>query len=176
MNIDKEPTSGFNYIFYLLADKENKMDKCNECKYQYTSMKNCLGCVVNPAFTNNFKPKPNLLQNIFKGAPVMVRDGCNNWVLRSFYSVVLSRFYTKECNDSRDIGWEELRIPTIEESPRNTWIAHSGEDKCPEGLEKLIILIWCKDRDYPSTPIIGIDVLDWSKVARLMIIDKGAFK
>jgi len=69
-----------------------------------------------------------------------------------------------------------FRLPTIEESPRNTWLLHDGSNKCPEGAEDLDILVWWGERLSPNLMSRGGDLREWGVVDKFMIIDKRAFK
>ena len=120
------------------------------------------------------QPEIDPLANLFKGAPVMVGLEDSDREYKGYYSGTGCTF--KDCKTPwlTDVfeGWYSMRLPTIEESPRNVWLAHDGSDNCPKGAESLDIMVWNKDEKYPVECIAQGENWNWKIVDRFMIIDK----
>lgn len=159
------------------------MNNCKDCKWRLflgalSSAEYgwyCRDC-KHRALKDNFVPKPNTLQNLFDDAPVMVRNNTNeSWERRYYKEIGVNKYRTYIDGKSRWVSddflsWVECRLPTIKESPRNTWLAHTGEDKCPEGTEDLKIMAWVSHSKYPNATIDVGSNWGWKYVKKFMIL------
>ena len=89
---------------------ETKPVDCDECVMGKHNKISCQTCKHYKDAKDYFKPKRNELDNLFIGAPVMmiVEDGITD-VMPTTYPNVYRGFRS--------------RLPTIEEAPRNVWLA-----------------------------------------------------
>lgn len=144
---------------------------CDLCKHYEDPTTYCLGCVWNPKTkrVDSFKLKHDPLQNLFYGCPLMLNGKINEFLIH--YEKREGEYYRDIYTSCRG---SNARLPTIAESPRNTWLAHSGEDEMPEGLEGNIHIVWFKNSSTPSMcTYFYVDAkIRWCDVARFMIIDK----
>lgn len=163
---DCQPTSDCEECINFTPD-----DEVNFCSDSY--------CTRNPMLKDNFKPKkPEWFSRLFKGCPLILKS---NGLDSGDELIFFTDFLDNETMIHTTVGYthkEYIRLPTIEESPRNVWLLHDGSNKCPEGAEKLTIITWGLGDKYPDDEIWihGIDLGDWDTVDKFMIIDKEAFK
>lgn len=157
MNIDLEKArgEGFNLAdIEILKDCEIKVN-CADCVGD-----DCGMCPDQPLdkFTH-FKPKQNELDNLFIGAPVMVKSLTSN----DYY---LSNYNPKATIDH---ALKRLRLPTVEEAPRNVWLAKWL--KMPVELKKFNVLYRYKCSDVEYCLVDGNAAFGWDKVEAIMILE-----
>lgn len=152
------------------------MSKCDECEFQLTKIM-CNTCMYLPDRPDNFSKKKNPLQNLFIGAPVMVMHALNTTWFKQHYSKGDTCFSDGSTywNYTNFLKWNYMRLPSVPESPRNTWLAAPHDGKCPDGAERLIIMVWEKNMKAPFAIIKRGEDLSWKHVAKFMIIDLEAF-
>jgi len=97
------------------------------------------------SYAKDFGP----LEYLFTGAPIMI-EGCTEWFP-----------YDKKYDH------DNLRLPTIEESPLNMKLAWHPELRKPEGIDDYEYIIWHMYNDYPEECLI-----DWSRVTAFMLLKK----
>lgn len=106
--------------------------------------------------------------NLFDGAPIMVRIGNDPLQLR--YYAEENYCYDYGSTNYTDFGIIKMRLPTFEESPKNTWLAAPADGKCPDDLpSNVLIMTWNK---YCLTPNQIIDTsgrFDWKRIWKYMI-------
>lgn len=120
----------------------------------------CEKCKHNPTHKDNFELKePEWHSRLWEGCPIMVNLNSVGTSVYNWWN-----------------GCDNFRLPTIEESPRNVWLLHSGEAKCPEGAEDLDVLLWWRESLSPSIIARGKNINEWGIVDKFMIIDRSAFK
>ena len=117
------------------------------------------------------KPKPDPLVNLFDGAPVFGKQLKSSKWQPIFYANTIRGKYLvyyehKFCNVTC-IYVEDIKLPTIEESPRNTWLCATPEliDQC-EGLD---CLFWCSNGGFITRK--HYEIKD-ETVQRFMILEK----
>ena len=155
------------------------MTKCKECMYYKEDVNGqlfpdvCLICADLPR-KSNFKEKTNPLANLFNGAPVMVRNYGGGWHERYWKenSNVYSAGTTNWSSENDPVEWVEIRLPTVEEAPRNTWLAAPGDGSKPEGIDDLLTLVWTKNSVIPATTINKGRDRAWNVIERYMILEK----
>ena len=122
--------------------------------------KNCYG--VDKVFDSVFHEKLNTrdadkyakdqdfnhLEYLFTGAPIMI-EGSTEWFP-----------YDKKYDH------DNLRLPTIEESPLNMKLAWHHQLGKPEGVDDYYYIVWNDDFIYPA------ETDDWSGVAAFMLLKK----
>jgi len=122
------------------------------------------GATINRKDTLRIKPKdPEWHSRLFKGCPVMHYPFIGE--------VIESDFIPGKYGIDTKKGYD-FRLPTIKESPRNTWLLHSGDGIRPEGSEDLTLFLWYMGND---TPTLKWDYAYWNRVDKFMIIDRGSF-
>jgi len=129
--------------------------KCFECgEVQFVDNPKCVNCFSSPNLTDNFKPEQNELDKLFIGAPVMVDDSLNTWYHKDYFHHSV-----------------KLRLPTIEESPHNTWLVPPLE--MPVELENLTICIRYKPEDkiIVCQPTINWLKSMWKEIQAFQIIE-----
>jgi len=77
-------------------ETENDEYPCNKCKHNYSEM---------------FKQKEYDLNKLFLGAPIMVMLREEGWDLQPYSKIT-----------ERPVDVLKLRLPTVEEAPKNTWL------------------------------------------------------
>jgi len=88
------------------------------------------------------------LEHLFENAPVIL-DGSIDWTLyNSYYS------------------HDNLRLPTIEESPLNMKLAWHHQLGKPEGIDAYYYIVWNDEFIYPAA------TKDWSGVTAFMLLKK----
>ena len=119
------------------------------------------------------QPKPDSLRNLFDGAPVMAKV-YHGWLPR-YYKSNIEKEYKLYQHGTTSFSMEQLvtflvddiRLPTIEESPRNTWLCATPElIKQTEGLD---CLFWCNNGGFITRKHDEIIIKD---VQRFMILEK----
>ncbi len=142
-------------VMTIVKKHEIKQVDCNECVRKNI---NCFACTDNPNNTSHYKPRNHELDKLFDGAPVMVWQECSipGWLLTEF-----------EEGFDRTLNF---RLPTVKESPVNTWLAPGLE--MPEGLIKLGFLARFPDDRcivYPTEACVSSS--NWGDVEAFMILE-----
>lgn len=113
-------------------------------------------------------------KHLFVNAPVMVKNrNADIWLLR----------FLKKNNECFSGGrtsftteyfsyWDEMRLPTVDEAPRDIWLSIDGTGCCPDDLTRVEILVELRGRGYSKA--LG-NRFDWrlyieSPISRYMII------
>jgi len=174
MNIDetkfeKEINSGWTRydLLKLLTDCEVDFIDCNECGNKNIT---CHACKHRKDAPDMFKPKQNELDKLFIGAPVMVKDlSGQKSVLKSFHYKTIHNYYTEL---GSPCAWNYCRLPTVEEAPRNVWLAPWFE--MPKELMELKVLLWAKNGDigFYGKGRCDPNVIAWNNVIKLQIIEE----
>jgi len=101
--------------------------------------------------------KPEWHSRLWEGCPIMINPNDASICIHTWWN-----------------GCDNFRLPTIEESPRNTWLLHDGGG-CPEGADLEYVYVWLKGNNMPEQFWdLGKD-FSWCGVDKFMIIDKEAF-
>jgi hypothetical protein len=144
----------------------------------------CIGCPEAKIDMNGHKytPKSKLPENLFENAPVMVRthhyEGIQ-WRLRYYASdrkcydygkTGYTNKYTDHMPNSTST-WKYIRLPTIDEAPRGTWLAAPKDGKCPKGAENLMVMGWNAKHKIPYPEILKGRQWCWPILSRFMIFD-----
>jgi len=110
---------------------------------------------------------------LFKNCPIEVNID-NHWTLQYFIKTTNSGEIITSYKSSGPACavWEinDIRLPTISNSPKNTWLAHNI-DHCPKGAEDLLLRICEKESLDPSNVVDKGSNYDWSKISKFKIID-----
>jgi len=128
---------------------ETPMSKDFEKKCSETEMWNRLAKYADEYVKDDKDQEFNPLEYLFTGAPIMI-EGCTEWFP-----------YDKKYDH------DNLRLPTIEESPLNMKLAWHPELRKPEGIDDYEYIIWHIYNDYPEECLI-----DWSRVTAFMLLKK----
>lgn len=159
------------------------LGKCETCKYKYNDEDRlpCAQCRDNPLSESFYEEQIDPLKNLFKGAPVIVGDN-DQRDLRRYFIKHKNCFYSGETEWSKSgkayNTWTNIRLPTIEESPRNVWLAAPADEKCPEGAEELLVMVWRSGEEYPFPfrADLGKNWNWYNGITKFMILDKEAFE
>lgn len=169
---------------WIKSEKE-KMDKqlktCSNCRWNGFQGNEiyCNECIRKhrtiDMWTEAKEPKPDPLVNLFDGAPVFGKQlKSSKWQPMFYANTIRGKYLVydehKFCNVTC-IYVADIKLPTIEESPRNTWLAYGGDGECPSGTEDLVIMVWEKGNEIPNPCTRGKNTI-WQDVERFMILEK----
>ena len=156
------------------------MNKCKECNNYIMRdgvqkmHTDCMLCQYYPR-EDMFKKKTNLLANLFDGAPVMVRNyDAKHWDKR-YWKEGKDTYCTGTTDWNAEVGtveWDEIRLPDVDEAPRNVWLAAPGDGSIPEGIDDFYVFVWIKLYELPHPDIYKGHSVNWKKVERYMILEK----
>lgn len=156
MNIDmdklKTKTDLDSKAYDIIDECEIKPVDCSGCYFQ-SNFGSCQNCSVNKQ--NLFKPKHNELDKLFVGAPVMklsIHQGNEVW------DCIF-------CQYIENLTSEHYKLPTVEEAPRNVWLAPWVD--APEELESLIC--WCRIKG--NVDLYNYQGVLWNEVESIMILE-----
>jgi len=145
-----------------IAEKCTVPDKaCNDCGRVYDNgLTLCARCIINPKNSNNFQPHVDVVSRLFIDAPIVIPAPGVVGVGRLEDGSVLTTY--NACTDNI------LRLPTVEEAPRNVWLAPWKDE--PESLFRTHRLLRLKNGDiYPYE--CGIrQSLKWRYILAIMIL------
>lgn len=171
MNVDIKKLNDIDQLtkfMHLIVGCEVKLEECSKC--HEGEIKNsllCMCCESNPGLQNNFNPKQNELDKSFIGAPLMCRDisfdGDNtDWHLSKSGDRVMTS----------DPDCVQCRLPTVVESPRNTWLAPWVN--MPKELNNSNLNVWLKIKGKSHPVNFGNYYCqggEWKNVTGVMILE-----
>lgn len=121
INIKLEPGRWFTWEDV----KVSKFTSCDDCFYKHEKGL-CDKCIHNLVDNFSCLPKKEWRTKLFVGAPIMVAEKGQNPSLSEWRGASYPPFF-------------ELRLPTVEEAPRNVWLC--PWDEMPKELNSMEILI-----------------------------------
>ena len=169
MNINEDILQGILADNGIYASEQEAVFKaievkpvdCDECKNSASNNGGYEPCSACSRFYSDcFEPKHNELDNLFIGAPVMMK-----------YSGIANDMESLVTYSDGFTGHEYTRLPTVAESPRNVWLAPWLE--MPEELNELVVLFRYESNDaiiYDKGEIFSTS--NWHNVEAVMILEE----
>lgn len=162
-----------------------KFTSCSDCENEYNGVI-CINCEHNKRKANLFSPKiKSDLNKLFKGAPVVgsYKGSDDDSEYFGYFTGYNEQGYPLvHCKGTLTefVQFAEIKLPTIEESPRNMWLAPPVEmprelmyrKDDDNGLRYCYRLKGNKCvRDGGATVVTWSNVVTWSDVEAFMLLD-----
>lgn len=120
----------------------------------------CMSCVRRTDLKDNYQPKASDLSKLFIGAPVVV---INDPAITDSPKL---EYYNQTHHFKRN---QLIRLPTVEESPRNTWLAPWL--KMPDELNGKLIAIRFEDFSIVTVPTVKYCSDSWNLITAIQIME-----
>lgn len=146
--------------------------KCDKCRITYYSNNStCKRCINNPTHKDHFEERVYLLNSLFDGAPVVVGNSLTDIKHNRIWHHEEHCYLLGELpwgNGRKKFkSWKFIRLPSIEESPMNMWLAPQFE--FPEELIGSNLFVMYKNG---VIDVFGnLKLINWDKVKKFMIIE-----
>ncbi len=184
IDIDGLETELGDSVLNLIKKFEIKPVNCDECEIDFSVLNVlCRVCKHNRYVKSCFKPKRNELDKLFDGAPIMLMDLSTRNKRKPTFNLGVFELSKLDPNLERyEDYWMNVRLPTVEEAPRNVWLVPWLE--MPEEFKDTPICvrkgleIWNFENGVwaGKDGILSIEngILSWEDVEAVMIM--GDFK